>query len=269
MVWVYLIVIVVIRLALVCGDTPRDAYAVVKVVVALVRIGVTHGLKLTRLGVGKHAEVVVAQIAGTGIGHLKGNGEVEQTCVAEIEIACLEMHCRTAAQAVVAVLIVAFHLIGRVEQGLLEIDTEAVLEVAKAALHEDATVGVGAQGEHLAHFSLDMETTLVDIKQCDATRATDDFTMDCGDALAKKLDAVTFHLVAHDEIGVGRKETVRFGLVSKSAAYAMVNAIQFPCVEGRHLEGIVNLEHGHRDGLFHDVFRRLRGHLQRYTQQKQ
>lgn len=269
MVWVYLIVIVVIRLTLIGGDAPRDAYAVVKVVVALVRIGVTHGLKLTRLGVGKHAEVIVAQVAGTGIGHLQGNGEVEQTGVAEIEIACLEMHCRTAAQAVVAVLIVAFHLIGRVEQGLLEIDTEAVLEVAKAALHEDATVGVGTQGEHLAHFSLDMETTLVDIEQCDATRATDDFTMDCGDALAKQLDAVTFHLVAHNEIGVGRKEPVRFGLVSKSAAYAMVNAIQFPCVEGRHLEGIVNLEHGHRDGLFHDVFRRLRGHLQRYTQQKQ
>ncbi len=263
-----LIVIVVIWFALVGRDAPRDPDAVIEVVVALVRVGGTHRFELSCLRVGEHTEVVVAQVAGAGVGHLKGDGEVEHTCVAEIEVSRPEMHRRAAAHTVVAVLVVAFHLIGRVEQGLLEIDAETVAEIAEAALHEDAAVGIGTHREQFAHLSPDMEPALVDIEQRDTTRAADNLAIDGGDAFAEDVDTVALHPVADDEVDIGSEEPVRLGLVGESAANIMGNTIHLTGIESGQLERVCGLKHGYGNRVFHNVFRWLRRNAKHHSHQK-
>ena len=241
-------------LTLVGRDVPRDADAEIEVVVAFVGVGAAHGFHHARFGVGEHAEVVVTEVAGAGIGHLKRDAHVEQTGVVQQEITRFEVHRRAATHTVVAILVVAMHLIRRVEQGLLVVNLDASAEVAQAGLHENTAVGVGPERKQLAHLPLQVKATLVDLESGDIACATNDFAINGGDAFAKNLHAVDVHSAAKNEIAVGRQQPVRCRLVDKATAHVMGDAIQILGVECRQLEGVPDLEHGHGDRLFHDVF---------------
>ena len=259
-------------------NVPADANAVVEVVVmrlvvlavilGVLGIGGSHRLHHTRLGIGEHAKVVLAEVARAGVCHLKRHGEIQQTIVAEVKVTCLNMEGRAATHSVVAILVVAFHHVRRVEHRFLEIRSDAVAEIADTSLNKKTTIGVGAEREKLTHLGLDEETPLVDGKLCHAAATTNDFTIHRGDALSKNRDTVAFDLVAKEEVGIGRKHPIGGRLVDEAAAQIVRDAIKVSRVKGWQLKRIGHLKHGDGDGVLRDVFRRLCRNLAHNTQQK-
>ena len=152
---------------------------------------------------------------------------------------------------------------------MLEVDTDAVHQVAQARLHEDSAVGVGPKGKQFAQLRLEVETTLVDGKLGHATLATDDFAVFGSDAFAKNADTVALHIPPEEVVAIGREQPVRLGLVAETAADGVAHAKICPRVKTRNLKTVGNLKHRHRDRLFHNVFGTLCRNLQRNANQKQ
>ena len=208
---------------------------VLAVILGVLGIGGSHRLHHSRLGIGEHAEVVVTEVARAGVCHLKRHGEIQQTIVAEVKVTCLNMEGRATTHSVVAILVVAFHHVRRVEHRLLKIRSDAVAEIADTSLNKETTIGVGAEREKLTHLGLDEETPLVDGKLRHTATTANDFAIHRSDALAINRDAVAFDLVAEKEVGIGRKHPIGGSLVDEAAAQVVRKAINVSRVQTRQL----------------------------------
>lgn len=236
-------------MSLVDGNHPADTDAIVEIVETLVLVVVAHDVRLAVFVV-KHAEVVVAERFGVGIGDFEGDGEVVDSGVAHDQIADFAVKGDTTTHAVVAVLIIINELIRSVLRLNHVVDPDAVAQVADAGLHKKATIGVGLKGEQLADFSLEMEAPLKERKGGGNTAATDHFAVYSGDALSQKVYPRPFYFVAENEIAIGGEKPVTLILVNDTPADGVGESKIGPGIHPRKLGGVSYLKHGDRNGFF-------------------
>ena len=249
-------IVILLRLTLVGGYHPADPDAIVKVVETLAFVDIAFDLRLSVFVV-KHPEVKVPERFGAGVGDLEGDGEVVDPVVAHDQITGLAMQCEAATHAVVTILVVVHQGIGRVLRFNLVINADAVAEVADTCLNKETAVGVGLEREQLADLGLEMESSLEHSQRCNHSAAANDLALVGGDTLTKDVDAVALHLVAKDEVAIGRKQPVALGLVDDTPSDGIGEAKVGLGVHPWKLGGISHLKHGGGDGLLVDVSRCL------------